>query len=33
MALRRTLDERPDIIDARGGLSEEESRLLDELSS
>jgi hypothetical protein len=29
MALRRTLAERPDLIDARGGLTDEEQRLLD----
>jgi tRNA (guanine37-N1)-methyltransferase len=28
-ALRRTIDERPDIIAARGGISEDEQRLLD----
>jgi hypothetical protein len=28
MALRRTLDERPDLIEARGGLSDEEQVLL-----
>jgi tRNA (guanine37-N1)-methyltransferase len=31
MALRRTLDERPDLIAARGGISDEEQRLLDAL--
>lgn len=31
MALRRTLAARPDLVDARGGLSAEEQRLLDEL--
>jgi tRNA (guanine37-N1)-methyltransferase len=31
MALRRTLERRPDLIEARGGLSAEERRLLDEL--
>lgn len=31
MALRRTLDFRPDLIDARGGLTDEERRLLDSL--
>jgi len=31
MALRRTLERRPDLIEARGGLSTEERRLLDEL--
>lgn len=30
-ALRRTLDRRPDLIDARGGLTDDERRLLDEL--
>jgi tRNA (guanine37-N1)-methyltransferase len=30
-ALRRTLTDRPDLIDARSGLSDEERRLLDEL--
>lgn len=29
MALRRTIDERPDLIAARGGISEEEQLLLD----
>jgi tRNA (guanine37-N1)-methyltransferase len=29
MALRRTLAERPDLIDARGGLTEEEQGLLE----
>ncbi len=29
-ALRRTLDRRPDLIAARGGLSEHDRRLLDE---
>jgi tRNA (guanine37-N1)-methyltransferase len=29
MALKRTIDERPDLIAARGGISEEEQRLLD----
>ncbi len=29
-ALRRTLDRRPDLIDARGGLSDAERRLLEE---
>ncbi|HXQ75554.1 MAG TPA: tRNA (guanosine(37)-N1)-methyltransferase TrmD [Acidimicrobiales bacterium] len=29
MALRRTIDERPDLIAARGGISDEERRLLD----
>lgn len=31
MALRRTLERRPDLIDVRGGLSAEERALLDEL--
>jgi tRNA (guanine37-N1)-methyltransferase len=31
MALRRTLERRPDLIEARGGLNTEERRLLDEL--
>ena len=30
MALRRTLELRPDLIEARGGLSEEDRRLLEE---
>lgn len=30
-ALRRTLERRPDLIEARGGLSEEEKALIDEL--
>ena len=30
MALRRTLDVRPDLIEARGGLTEEEQAILDE---
>jgi tRNA (guanine37-N1)-methyltransferase len=29
MALRRTIDQRPDLIAARGGISEEEQHLLD----
>jgi tRNA (guanine37-N1)-methyltransferase len=29
MALKRTIDERPDLIAARGGISDEEQRLLD----
>jgi tRNA (guanine37-N1)-methyltransferase len=29
MALRRTIERRPDLIEARGGLSEEEQELLD----
>jgi len=29
-SLRRTIDHRPDLIDARGGLSAEDQRLLDE---
>lgn len=32
MALRRTLDRRPDLVEARGGLSEEDGRLLAELA-
>jgi tRNA (guanine37-N1)-methyltransferase len=31
-ALRRTLDRRPDLIDARGGLSDDERHLLDEFA-
>lgn len=31
MALRRTLERRPDLIERRGGISEDEARLLDEL--
>ena len=31
MALRRTLERRPDLLEAAGGLSEEDRRLLDEL--
>ena len=31
MALRRTLERRPDLLDAAGGLSDEDRRLLDEL--
>jgi tRNA (guanine37-N1)-methyltransferase len=31
MALRRTLDARPDLVAARGGLTDEDRRLLDEL--
>jgi len=30
-SLRRTLEQRPDLIDARGGLTPDEERLLDEL--
>lgn len=30
MALQRTLDRRPDLIEARGGLTEDEQKLLDE---
>lgn len=30
MSLKRTLDRRPDLIEARGGLSDEERALLDE---
>jgi tRNA (guanine37-N1)-methyltransferase len=33
MALRRTLECRPDLVASRGGLSEEEQQLLDDLSS
>jgi tRNA (guanine37-N1)-methyltransferase len=29
-ALRRTMAERPDLVDGRGGLTDEERRLLDE---
>jgi len=29
MALRRTLERRPDLVEARGGISDEEQRLLD----
>lgn len=31
MALRRTMDRRPDLVEARGGLDDEERRLLEEL--
>lgn len=31
MALRRTLELRPDLVESRGGLSEEDRRLLEEL--
>ena len=31
MALKRTLERRPDLIDARGGLTDDEKKLLDEL--
>ena len=31
MALKRTLERRPDLIDARGGLTEDEQKMLDEL--
>ncbi len=31
MSLKRTLEKRPDLIDARGGLTDEERRCLDEL--
>ena len=31
MALRRTIERRPDLIEARGGLTEDEQRLLDTL--
>ncbi|MGI9033171.1 MAG: tRNA (guanosine(37)-N1)-methyltransferase TrmD [Acidimicrobiales bacterium] len=30
-ALRRTIDRRPDLLDARGGLTDDERRLLEEL--
>jgi tRNA (guanine37-N1)-methyltransferase len=30
MALRRTLTQRPDLVDARGGITDDEQRLLDE---
>jgi tRNA (guanine37-N1)-methyltransferase len=33
MALRRTIERRPDLIEARGGLSPEEVALLDELEA
>ena len=33
MALRRTVEDRPDLIDGRGGLSDAEQSLLDELST
>jgi tRNA (guanine37-N1)-methyltransferase len=33
MALRRTLERRPDLVDSRGGLSDEERRLLEELGA
>lgn len=33
MALRRTLELRPDLVEARGGLTEEDHRLLDELAA
>jgi tRNA (guanine37-N1)-methyltransferase len=33
MALRRTVDSRPDLIQARGGISEEEMRLMEALES
>jgi tRNA (guanine37-N1)-methyltransferase len=32
-ALRRTLDRRPDLIDARGGISPDEQRLLEEFDA
>lgn len=32
MALRRTMERRPDLIEARGGLTEEERRLVEELA-
>ena len=31
MALKRTLERRPDLIEARGGLTDDEQKLLDEL--
>ncbi|MGH9029429.1 MAG: tRNA (guanosine(37)-N1)-methyltransferase TrmD, partial [Acidimicrobiales bacterium] len=31
MAIRRTVERRPDLIEARGGLSEDERRLLEDL--
>jgi tRNA (guanine37-N1)-methyltransferase len=31
MALRRTLERRPDLLEARGGLTDDERSLLDEL--
>ena len=31
-ALRRTIERRPDLIEARGGISDDEQRLLDELA-
>ncbi|MGZ4706461.1 MAG: tRNA (guanosine(37)-N1)-methyltransferase TrmD, partial [Acidimicrobiales bacterium] len=31
-SLRRTIDRRPDLIEARGGLTPDEQRLLDELA-
>jgi tRNA (guanine37-N1)-methyltransferase len=33
MALRRTIADRPDLIEARGGLTDDERRLLDELGT
>jgi tRNA (guanine37-N1)-methyltransferase len=33
MALRRTIADRPDLIEARGGLTDDEQRLLDELGT
>ena len=33
MALRRTLERRPDLVEARGGLSEEEDKLLEDLDA
>jgi tRNA (guanine37-N1)-methyltransferase len=30
-SLRRTIERRPDLIEARGGLTADEQRLLDEL--
>jgi tRNA (guanine37-N1)-methyltransferase len=31
-SLRRTIERRPDLIEARGGLTPDEQRLLDELA-
>jgi tRNA (guanine37-N1)-methyltransferase len=31
MSLRRTLDRRPDLVEARGGLSDDERRLVETL--
>jgi hypothetical protein len=33
MALKRTLDLRPDLIETRGGLTEEELRLLESVET